>query len=254
MVPPKPQAPTITRRKGLLDEDRTFFNDFVFWAQRPDSFLRPKRSQNRSTDGTGVDVQQIPIQALLRLILADWLTLSMYIKTRLFQVDWEVAHPKTFLTEHDRIDSGLKKLHTWRRLVPTCREMLSEAPFKCQAIRDRTQLEPFRGEFEAMQRRMDEYQARIDQLTSVVTAAINIADSRDIGKITVLATLFAPLSLVGTLFSMSDNISEMRVTFGWWALASATCLVMMVSYMLTQNKLKKVFKKILSISLLKWAK
>jgi hypothetical protein len=230
-----------------MDEDRTLFNDFVHWARRPECILRPKPSPNPQPTDPAVDVQQIPLQALFRLVLADWHTLSTYIKSRLFQVDWEVAHPKAFLTEHDRIDSGLRKLHTWRRLVPTCREMLSEAPFQCQAIRDPRPLEQYREEFDAILRRMDEYQMRIDQLTAVVTAAINIADSRDIGKITVLATLFAPLSLVGTLFSMSPNISETRLTFAWWALSSGVCLIVMVIYMVMQAKLKKGYKKAMGL-------
>jgi hypothetical protein len=56
---------------------------------------------------------------------------------------------------------------------------------------------------------LDEYQKRIDRLTSVVTAAMQIEDSRrglrdgrNIGRLTWLATFFIPFSLVATWFAM----------------------------------------------------
>jgi hypothetical protein len=59
---------------------------------------------------------------------------------------------------------------------------------------------------------MEEYQQRIDRLTSVVTAIISIGDSRtsqadnqNVAWLTWLATFFIPMSFVTGLFSMTEE-------------------------------------------------
>jgi Mg2+ and Co2+ transporter CorA len=73
----------------------------------------------------------------------------------------------------------------------------------------------YQRDFLLIQSQLEEYQKRIDQLTSVVTAAISIEDSRrglqnnhNIGRLTWLATLFIPLSLIAGVLSMQSNVSE----------------------------------------------
>jgi Mg2+ and Co2+ transporter CorA len=176
-----------------------------------------------------MDVHSIPTIALLRLASAEWLTMSQYIKTRLSQIDWEITHPKEFLTQ-TQIDIILNKLHTWRRLVPLYREMITDTQtrlFNTDNAPKPCPLDPFRVEFRLVLAQMEEYERRIDRLTTVVTSAISIVDSRRVERLTLLAMLFVPLSLVGTLFSMSDDITGIRDTFGYWAIASASCVVLM---------------------------
>jgi len=168
--------------------------------------------------------------------------MSQHIKTRLSQIDWEITHPKEFLTQI-QIDIILNKLHTWRRLVPLYREMITETSLRVFRSHEKWQLpsppscstppgplDPFRDEFYLVLGQMEEYERRIDRLTTVVTSAISIVDSRRVERLTFLAMLFAPLSLVGTLFSMSDDITGIRNTFGWWAAASAACVAVMFGW------------------------
>ncbi|KAK0651082.1 hypothetical protein B0T16DRAFT_489168 [Cercophora newfieldiana] len=218
----------------------SFFSDFLFWTQRPSAILNPPPKHKLN------DTNIIPMVALLRLVSAEWLTMSQYIKTRLSQIDWEITHPKEFLTQ-TQIDIILNKLHTWRRLVPQYREMITETQTRVFRVQVKVQtgrelsslslntsdtdpLSPFRDEFRLVLAQMEEYERRIDRLTTVVTSAISIVDSRRVERLTLLAMLFVPLSLVGTLFSMSDDISEIRDTFGWWAVASASCVVLLFSW------------------------
>jgi Mg2+ and Co2+ transporter CorA len=67
---------------------------------------------------------------------------------------------------------------------------------------------------------MEEYQNRIDRLTSVVTAIITIADSRrgqddnrNVARLTWLATFFIPLGFVASIFSMQDDINKLQDTY-----------------------------------------
>jgi hypothetical protein len=239
-------VPSLTRRRTRPLQQHTtpspsspppppsFFSDFLFWAQRP----APIAGHTTS------DAHHIPTIALLRLVAAEWLTMSQYIKTRLSQIDWEITHPNEFLTQ-TQFDIILNKLHTWRRLVPQFREMLTETQAQTRLFdstpdsrnikvhagaQDASPLYPFQVEFRLIFKQMEEYESRIDRLTTVVTSAISIADSRRVERLTILAMLFVPLSLVGTLFSMSDDIAGIRNTFGYWAIASAFCVAVLFGW------------------------
>lgn len=171
--------------------------------------------------------------------------MSQYIKTRLSQVDWELIHPREFLGHH-RFYTILNKLHTWRRLVPVYREMLYTTTLHMEFFLNRegkqsenVQDEPFMeylNEFRLILRQMDEYEERIDRLTAVTTSTINMVDSHRIKLLTGLATIFLPLSLIGTLFSMSENVDKLGATFGYWAAASVTvmCFLLLV-YRLSES-------------------
>lgn len=70
---------------------------------------------------------------------------------------------------------------------------------------------------------MEEYQQRIDRLTSVVTAIISIgdsrtsqADNRNVARLTWLATFFIPMSFVTGLFSMTEDIGTLSSTVKWY--------------------------------------
>ncbi|KAI0191470.1 hypothetical protein EV127DRAFT_387712 [Xylaria flabelliformis] len=216
-VEPNSHVPTLTRGRHNPPIEASFFEDFMYWAQRPNVFgKRPLSSAS--------DVGYTPVVALLSLVCAEWLTLSEYIKTRLSQVDWEITHPKEFLTQN-QIDTILRKLHTWRRLVPLYREMLTETKLRMfhsdyPGFMTSNQLDTYNSEFGLVLAQMEEYEERIDRLTAVVMSSISILDSRRTEHLTLLATLFVPLSLVGTLFSMSDDIAGIGATFGYWAAAS----------------------------------
>ncbi|KAI0439765.1 hypothetical protein F4803DRAFT_568115 [Xylaria telfairii] len=63
---------------------------------------------------------------------------------------------------------------------------------------------------------LEEYQQRVDRLTSVVTAVMSIEDSRrglrdnhNIGRLTALATGFIPFSLIAGIFSMQADLGDL---------------------------------------------
>jgi len=73
----------------------------------------------------------------------------------------------------------------------------------------------YRNDFLLILSYLEEYQKRIDRLTSVVTAAIQIEDSRralgdarNIGRLTWLATFFIPFSLIATAFCMQPHVTD----------------------------------------------
>ena len=101
----------------LPPEPKNFYDDFLYWAQKPNVF---------STFSSGpTSSVHVPMQALLHLVCSEWLTMSDYIKTRLNQIDLEIVKPKKFAPDN-HIDIALERLHMWRRLIPLYREMISE--------------------------------------------------------------------------------------------------------------------------------
>lgn len=190
------------------------------------------------------------MQALLHIVCAEWLTIADYIKTRLCQIEWEVSFPEHFLEKHSDIDVALKKLHVWRRLVPLYREELAETLHRVFHFPNHTEgmvvsaaganeflndtqnptpakqnsITDFRGDFTRALAFMEEYQKRIDRLTSVVTACISIKDSRhaqednrNVARLTWLATFFIPLSYMASVFSMTPDVTVLGPTVIWYA-------------------------------------
>jgi hypothetical protein len=265
-------------KNSISSQQHTFFNDFIYWATRPEVFESSPPNSNI----------HVPIQALLHLVGSEWLTIVEYVKTRLNQIDWEIAYPQKFADNH-HVDIALKRLHTWRRLVPLYREMLSETldkvfDFPCHIetfpgssssndLGQETMVVPdgksssktsplgqgggpvlegsqkhipsehqmcpcphkspqlplgaiskYRHDFVLVLSYMQEYQKRIDRLTSVVTAVISIdnssramSDNRKLGRLTWLATFFLPFNLVAATFCMQAKVTDItNETVKWY--------------------------------------
>ena len=202
--------------------------------------------------------------------------MTEYIKTRLNQIEWEVSEPANFLHKGVKIDDALQKLHFWRRVVPLYREMVTETlqrvfRFPCHTLSEvnaildtltingNTQIlapvkqgpiEPFSKDFKLTLSYLEEYQARIDRLTSVLTAIISIADSRrgqddarNVARLTWLATVFIPLSYMTGLFSMTDDVSMLKQTAKLYAEIAIPLAVLSLglAYFLTLPDVQKAW-------------
>ncbi|KAI0200680.1 hypothetical protein F4808DRAFT_427487 [Astrocystis sublimbata] len=223
--------------KGPPLQHDNLFEHFVFWAQQTHLFPNC-RSEH-------VSKVHVPMQVLLHFIASEWLTMSDYIKARLSQLDWEIVKPQFFGRGKKGVNDMLEKLHMWRRLVPLYREMITETIRHIDQFSGRMQepvqhcedadeqhkhthmlISHYKVDLVNVKSQLEEYQNRIDQITSVVTAVISIdnsrrglQDNRNIGRLTWLATLFIPLSLVAGVLSMQDDVSSIsgytfKVYFG----------------------------------------
>ncbi|CAN8101118.1 unnamed protein product [Discula destructiva] len=245
------QDVTSTWETPRYKEPRSFFEDFIYWAEHPQA-IQPSRAS------ASAPREHLPVQTLLHLVGAEWLTMCDYIKTRLNQIDLETVDPVHF-AEKQHVDVALGKLHMWRRLIPLYREMVSETLHhvfgsSCVARGDFTDIlrtsetpsascpvsadqamhtahgrlltthatapgssstiNSYEQDFKFVLTYLQEYQERIDRLTSVVTAVMAVDDTRranndahNIGRLTWLATFFIPFSVVSGIFSM-QKLSE----------------------------------------------
>lgn len=100
-------------------------------------------------------------------------------------------------------------------------------------------------DFDRVRFTLNELQDRVDRLTAVVTSEISKEDSRRgleenryLARLTWLATTFVPLTFVTGLFSMSDNLSSMRSTFGWYFLTAVpfALVILLVAILASYKK------------------
>ncbi|KAF2745694.1 hypothetical protein M011DRAFT_405978 [Sporormia fimetaria CBS 119925] len=187
---------------------------------------------------TGIDEQVFTLPTIYT-ICADWLVACDYLKARLSQIDWEMEKPAIFRSKGEVIDNSLRRLHIFRRILPVFREMVSETIE--HALPTATRLTPQYGnakphpgnlqplmedvmeDFRRVQGLLNLLQERVDRLTAVVASEISTEDSRrglqenhNLSRLTWLATTFVPLSFVASFFSMTDDISASKFTFGWF--------------------------------------
>ncbi|KAF2653757.1 hypothetical protein K491DRAFT_602203 [Lophiostoma macrostomum CBS 122681] len=193
---------------------------------------------------------QILVKPAIYTICAEWLVVLEYVKARLAQIEVELDKPKGFRAKGDVIERSLKRLHTWRRVVPVLREMVTEileqdlpiaarltSPAQMQNVPGGN-MDDILPDFERIMKSLNELQDRVDRLSSIVTSEISIEDSRhsleenhNLARLTWLATTFIPLSFVTGLFSMTDDLGSMAATFGWYFLAAVplTIICMIVA-------------------------
>ncbi|KAJ4312397.1 hypothetical protein N0V94_007465 [Neodidymelliopsis sp. IMI 364377] len=185
-------------------------------------------------------------------ICAEWLVVCDYLKTRLSQIEWEIEMPAVFRSKGDAIDSSLKRLHTWRRHIPVFRDMITEAIEQAlptalklttnpKTDKDTTEAFPdIKPDFERVLKALEELQARVDRLTEIVVSEISIEDSKlgleenhNLARLTWLATTFIPLSFVSAFFSMNEDVTALRHTYGWFFLAAIpfTAFVMFLGWL-----------------------
>lgn len=211
---------------------------------------------------------QVLAKPTLYTICAEWLVVCEYVKARLSQIEWELELPRLFRSKGDAIETSLKRLHTWRRQVPTMKEMIIEtleqalpaaarltsnprvnsfspsSPMSTRSVitdfsvinfDDVSGYEDVILDLKRVLTAINYLQERVDRLTDIVTSEINIEDSRrgleenhNMARLTWLATIFVPLSFIASFYSMNEDITALKTTYGYfWATAFPFTLIVM---------------------------
>jgi hypothetical protein len=106
----------------------------------------------------------------------------------------------------------------------------------------------YRADFARVLSYLEEYQSRIDRLTTVVAAVITIKDSRrglednrNLARLTLLGFLYIPLSFVSSLFSMQPDIPSLGDTMKWYFAGALPLAVvsLTLAWIVTQARVKR---------------
>lgn len=114
--------------------------------------------------------------------------------------------------------------------------------------------ELYNDDLEIIKKRLEDYETRIDRLSTVVNSTISLTDASNTSRLTILASFFIPPSLVATLLSMNmDPLIGLGNALKWWAVASvvAVTILFTIGYLLKTRKAESL-KKNLSITKLVW--
>ena len=170
---------------------------------------------------------------MLRLVLADWRTVLKYMTTMLGKIEWGFENPHWGDAPNDNIDKSLHKLSPWRRNVPYYQAMIAEAidrifPLELRAkfaaneicaSTVNTGMLSLLPDFRHVQQLMDGSQQRIGTIQTIATNSINIEESRravlqngHLARLTILATIFIPLSFTSSFLSMSADFGAAAET------------------------------------------
>lgn len=227
---PHDEIPPSQRRKKT-DQNESWFEGYLYWAQRSVSVVKaPETVEGK--------LRSVPIQSLLHLVCGEWVIFADYLNTRLNQIDWAIVRP-SFVpdAETDTRKQSLDKLHFWRRTAPQARDMLSNCirqTFTFTKPPHMAQLtKPYEYDYTTIAERLNEYELRIDRLSSAVNSAISLDDARSTSTLTTLASIFIPPSLVAALLSMNTGpLAELYNALKWWAIVSTTVVAVIVGVLL----------------------
>ncbi|KAF5242108.1 hypothetical protein FAUST_3468 [Fusarium austroamericanum] len=243
---------------SLRNPPGSWFEEYLFWAQRTGKF-------DNSHGGRGDEQSFIPAQCLLHLVCGEWLTFVDYLNARLNQIDWGISNPSFFPesggTDHQK--QSLGKLYFWRRWVPQARDMLQDTMGQVIDGKDTVRqvsdcrvdivaqvFKSYEKDLRFIRKRLEDYEVRIDSLTTVVNSTISLADASNTSKLTILASFFIPPSLVAALLSMNvDPLIGLADALKWWTVASVLAVVTLFAagYFVKTKKAERL-KRVLSFS------
>ncbi|KAF5637073.1 hypothetical protein F25303_8013 [Fusarium sp. NRRL 25303] len=161
----------------------SWFEEYIYWAKKTTNFAKLEYGANEQL--------AIPIQCLLHLVCGEWLTFADYLNARLNQIDWGIVNPSFFPesggTDHQK--QSLRKLHFWRRWVPQARDMLQAT--MSQVLDDNGNevvkfFKLYQDDLEIIKKRLEDYETRIDRLSTVVNSTISLTDASNTSKLTIL--------------------------------------------------------------------
>lgn len=212
---------------------------------------------------------------MLQIYCAEWLSVSRYIQARLGQIEWEIEREDFRHASQKAIGPSLAKLHTWRRRIPLYKTMVTEAhkllfrtdrrfppwvtmttatapstpggaagaaggPAEC--IRD------LQEDFRLVSEGISELLSRTERIAAVATAVTAIEETQraaehnlQLGRLTYLAVIFAPLSFVSSFFSMSSDLPSLATTF--WIYFCVAAPISLAVYLLVEKEWKAALRR-----------
>lgn len=164
------------------------------------------------------DVRHIPTAALLRLVSAEWLAISQYIETRLDGIREEITSAEVLMVS--QMQNVARSFDFWSYAGSHYKDMRRETRAQITLMmasgggssRSVDLLTDFQHEYDLDISKMDEYEKRIDRISTLLRSVTNIRDSRRSERQTWIAIFFVSLSLIGTILSMTEGVTVLGNT------------------------------------------
>lgn len=159
-------------------------------------------------------------------IPAQWLLTFEHISSRLSLIEWEIER-KDHRTAQS-LDEALQRLHPWRRNVVnyghSIRQSLDIIEERFGEASRETQMhwKPLIANFRDVEKRYKTLEEKVDRIMAVLSSVLTLEEAkkqidnaRDVARITYLAFVFVPFSLVSSYFSMNQQFDQGPAKVYW---------------------------------------
>ena len=208
-------------RKALLE-------DLVYYWQREDVPIFDWRCQ------PSVSLAFFP----LKIVAAEWNTYTLILRGSIREFEYRNRKGSSPLEQVDRLNSNLEILQTWRRRSLSSRQKLEGILRWIEVQEEERGINNYssavREDYQQITHRLDNGGKLLENMLPVMTSIIQIVDSRrslaetvSVTRLTALAFIFAPMSFVATMFSMTENFGPGGSQF-WIFFAVALPLTLII--------------------------
>jgi Mg2+ and Co2+ transporter CorA len=221
--------PTTTSDSKQAPTRETWYSDIVEISSR---FL----GNQPFLPGTAINLMAAVYPATVA-VCAEWLKVCHFYGVVLDKVESVLVSPSHSGPIRSMIDEALKTLTrlsqylpNWRRMVIATLEdampaatRLSKPASHPQDKQNDLLLDQMGPDLKRIQHNMEELQARFTRLTDRCVAEMqlqaareSLAESHNLARLSLLATIFVPLTFLSGLFSMSQDIGSLQVSFKYY--------------------------------------
>ena len=159
------------------------------------------------------------IHHILRLMAAEWLNVSHIIECELTQLDYRRENG---ITGFNSLQQEVNVLHMWRRRCARYGDMLRRSeeicshrgPMSWPKLDDSESTNMITKDFQAVQDKFKRMETNAEKQISTVFAKISVEageesidEARRVTRLTVIATIFLPMSFVASIFGMSGRFA-----------------------------------------------
>jgi Mg2+ and Co2+ transporter CorA len=220
----------------------TFFDEFIYWTG---SMSREER-QLASED------PRLLIKYALMMICANWKITLEYAATRMTQIEWQVENPSFNLRyKSEGLEGCMKRLHRWRRVLPTYQTMVSDVLFGIlrqdhRLFKSSIQIAELRADYEKTLSQIKALQQRAECIVSLVGTLISAEESKKsvqqneyVYRLTCLLGVFIPMSFLSSVFSMNGDLNNIKGTIWiYFAISIPLTLVCLLAIALLRSDTK----------------
>jgi Mg2+ and Co2+ transporter CorA len=180
----------------------------------------------------------------IRIILAEW-NLYTYLMSRYFN------HYEYALHDNEKRlhDNDIVNLQRWRRRSIQSRHKLTlVSEFIDYWLQEEADKQPWNVVLKDIKHtlsQLDRYNRSLEHMIPVATSMVQLLDSRrstqdaaNLGRLTLIALVFVPLSWVASLFSMSEDYSPQHKNF--WVYLTTAVPVLIVLLLLSAVQLDRL--------------
>jgi len=221
--------PTTTSESEQAPDRKTWYSDIVETSSR---FL----GNQPFPPGTAINLMAVVYPATIA-VCAEWLKVCHFYSITLDKVESVFVSPSESVPIRNEIDEALghlsrlsKYLPNWRKMVvatledamPSAMRLIQPAshPEKKQEDLLLDQIGP---DLKRILRNIEELQTQVTRLTErgvaemqLQAARESLAESHNLARLSWLATVFVPLTFLSGMFSMSQDISSLQVSFKYY--------------------------------------